>query len=59
MNVENLKPCPFCKSTNLDWWKDESYDKIHYYIFCVDCLARGGEGLTHSQADIFWNTRTE
>ncbi len=53
-----LKPCPFCGSTNL---KIVSYNSIAgacKMVECMDCFAQVPSRATKAEAIAAWNTRT-
>jgi Lar family restriction alleviation protein len=52
---EELKPCPFCGSTNLE--DDVGLDEAR--IVCADCDCFGPTLSNMSEAVIAWNTRQE
>jgi Lar family restriction alleviation protein len=59
MSDEQLKPCPFCGSTDLS----EDGSQWHYEILCNACLA-SGPIKTHIHAEPqdaidAWNRRSE
>jgi len=47
--MSELKPCPFCNSTNIG-----TFDKV---IWCVDCYAEGPSGRDEERCVTLWNTR--
>lgn len=53
--MSELKPCPFCGSTNWSLW----YDGAYYCVACVDCEAQGSKGKTRDEAVEAWNKREE
>lgn len=51
-----LKPCPFCKGTNLDYSvsvasRTRTTVNYHMAIFCKDCFCYGRRVLIHATAD--------
>lgn len=52
---EQLKPCPFCGGTNLEWAGQEGGC---VYLIC-DCGADGPGDCYEADAIIRWNTRKE
>lgn len=50
-NPMTLAPCPFCGSRHAELRFDE------YHVECLDCGARGPEGITPAKAIKGWNTR--
>ena len=51
--TEQLKPCPFCNSTNV---KQGGDDKI-VGVWCENCGASGPNGYLTINGDFDWNTR--
>ena len=51
-----LKPCPFCKSFDLEI-ETVSYgwDSPYYLVSCNDCMARGPEGKNEKESKKLWN----
>lgn len=53
-----LKPCPFCGSTDLrvtqDYYGADDYDKV---VSCNDCSSQGEPCATEAQARHSWNKR--
>lgn len=56
MNKE-LKPCPFCGSTDTDVLR--STDGVKFWGRCETCGAVGGVGSTDEEAAKLWNQRKE
>lgn len=57
--IDFLKPCPFCGSSNLDIWVDE---RDCCNIHCVDCDALLSTGVFESTLDELkeiWNRRVK
>jgi Lar family restriction alleviation protein len=55
---EELKPCPFCGSFEVNNTEPPSPDKHGAYCWvCPDCIACGGVGLSIKDATDAWNVR--
>ena len=57
---ENIKPCPFCGSLNVDVFSafgEPSTDKNFMDVECIDCGAQGGLGEGEEKAVAAWNKR--
>jgi len=52
--LEEKKPCPFCKSENLDGSVEHDDG---YQVFCCDCGAGGPGAATTVEAHLKWNDR--
>lgn len=50
--MSELKPCPFCQSSDLNMHR-----ALGYFWRCNDCLAEGPIGETQKEADELWNRR--
>lgn len=55
--MEELKPCPFCGSTNVHM-SDGEKDWMQY-VYCEDCNAIGPDGNTMISYAEAWNQRAE
>ena len=54
---EELKPCPFCGSDDIDVTYTYVDDGLDYYAECTDCYCRGAWEPTAAKARAAWNTR--
>lgn len=57
---ENIKPCPFCGSLNVDVFYafgEPSTDKNFMDVECINCGAQGGLGEGEEKAIAAWNRR--
>jgi Lar family restriction alleviation protein len=52
---KNLKPCPFCGSTDVHLNGDDRWN----IVICLGCGANGGADLGISGAAEVWNQRAE
>ena len=55
---EELKPCPFCGSDDIDVTYTYVDDGLDYYAECTDCYCRGAWEPTAEKARAAWNSRT-
>jgi len=58
---EELKPCPFCKtSLDIKWVEKQSdhIGRIGYKVNCYSCEALGPFAFTEERAIELWNKRT-
>ena len=53
--IENLKPCPFCESSQI--FEHEDNHPRKYRVICSDCSACTPFCLTKDDAVKNWNTR--
>lgn len=53
MKEEELRPCPFCGSTDL------TVRRLPTQVFCTVCGAEGPQGEMVHEAMVLWNNRTE
>lgn len=56
-DIPDLKPCPFCGSTNVDHNLDRNDG--YYGVECEDCYAQGSTSTWEKTAVKYWNTRSE
>lgn len=57
MDKKDLRPCPFCGGTNLDYARHESGPSP---VHCFTCGARGPHiGTPEQCAPELWNQRTK
>ncbi len=54
-NLADLKPCPFCGSTDLEFSTDPQFS----FVDCNECTAAGPVGKTEKVAAELWNERNE
>ena len=57
---EKLKPCPFCGSSNVDWFRsfgDPSTNENIVNVQCINCGAQGASKLGEKNAIDVWNKR--
>lgn len=56
MNQEELKPCPFCGSRDIEIHENKEGGFLYcIYILCLCCLARGPSTWEESVAIKKWN----
>ncbi|WP_422824239.1 Lar family restriction alleviation protein [Xenorhabdus siamensis] len=55
--TDELKPCPFCGSKNIDWSWFYTDGKRHTLIYCEDCPAQVVGKMLKSDAVKVWNQR--
>ncbi len=55
MNTEDLLPCPFCGSTNINAAPKRGFPK---QCLCEDCRAEGPGKVTTEEAIAAWNGRS-
>jgi Lar family restriction alleviation protein len=51
--VSELKPCPFCNQSTVDYFNDDGYISVQ----CENCGAIGEWGNENEEASGYWNTR--
>ena len=54
---EELKPCPFCGSDDIDVTYTYIEGGVDYYAECTDCYCRGAWEPTPEKARAAWNSR--
>jgi Lar family restriction alleviation protein len=54
--MADLKPCPFCGSTELDI---DINDADNYFVYCLNCGASGRDERKLEKAKEVWNRRYE
>lgn len=62
MEEIELKPCPFCGSTELDYVDDDDPEMPYLHIECMQCGARGPEINSAKRFYILptlWNMRAK
>lgn len=61
MSELNLKPCPFCGSSDLKIENvlNQASDSDDRAVFCQNCFARGPAVYYDGQAVLLWNMRDE
>lgn len=60
MTEEILKPCPFCGSTNIDWFasfSDPTTNENIINVECINCGAQGASRRGEKNAIAAWNRR--
>ena len=56
--TETLKPCPFCKSTQVVYaYRQRGVPCWVHFIRCQKCEAKGPECDSDTEAITLWNTR--
>ena len=56
MGKIELKPCPFCGSTNVQLRPTDS-NYVYYHVQCNNCMAQGGARIWEEDAVAAWNQR--
>lgn len=61
MDEIELKPCPFCGSTNQTLFTCSTLDsdEIGYGFYCCNCKTKGPRGLSKELAAEAWNRRVQ
>ena len=55
---DELKPCPFCASTDTKIYKDTTRDNIDlWFIVCFGCEVQTAEYMSEEAAINAWNRR--
>lgn len=54
---DELKPCPFCGSDDIDVTYTYVDGGLDYYAECTDCYCRGAWEPTGAKARAAWNSR--
>lgn len=57
MNRSNLKPCPFCGSTDICGYLQT--EEFVFYVMCEKCESMTGVYKTEDEAWMAWNRRAE
>jgi Lar family restriction alleviation protein len=57
--MTDLKPCPFCGSSNVENWASRPRDAAQdvWCVFCHSCNCEGPEAKTEAEAAASWNSR--
>jgi Lar family restriction alleviation protein len=51
-----IKPCPFCKSDDVDLSSCGGFkDGDEYWVMCMNCLAEGPVARSEEEAVLPWN----
>lgn len=54
--MNQLKPCPFCGSTDLDF---DDNGENNLWVYCNNCQEEGGIGVGKEEAIKVWNRRND
>lgn len=57
--VKELRPCPFCGSTNISHYLRPNGNFDGHYVKCNQCKSTGPDSKSNEESYIAWNKRTE
>ena len=55
--THEMKPCPYCGSTNTEVVSKVQEHAFHYWVRCMSCAAEGPWAKTYNGAIEWWNMR--
>lgn len=55
--MSKLKPCPFCGSSKVEFWRIHEHGGLDGYVQCRDCWSQGPQEDAPKQAEELWQKR--